>query len=49
MAPSHVKSFQKALTDNILRYEEQYGEISVPQNESFDQYGVKVPEDGLPN
>tara|TARA_B100000700_G_scaffold331683_1_gene466997 strand:- start:3831 stop:4148 length:318 start_codon:yes stop_codon:yes gene_type:complete len=49
MAPSHVKSFQKALTENIVRYEEQYGEISIPQNDSFDQYGVKIPEDGLPN
>lgn len=49
MAPSHVKSFQKALSDNIVKYEQQYGEIAIPQNDSFDQYGVETPEDALPN
>ncbi len=49
MAPSHAKSFQKALSDNIEKYEQQYGEITVPQNDSFDRYGLKTPEDVLPN
>ena len=49
MAPSHAKSFQKALSDNIEKYEQQYGEITVPQNDSFDQYGMNTPEDVLPN
>ncbi len=49
MAPSHAKSFQKALSDNIEKFEQQYGEITVPQNDSFDQYGVQTPEDILPN
>ena len=49
MAPSHAKSFQKALSDNIEKYEQQYGEITIPQNDSFDKYGMNTPEDVLPN
>jgi|TARA_B100000378_G_scaffold277137_1_gene276639 hypothetical protein len=49
MAPSHAKSFQRALSDNIEKYEKQYGEIFVPKNESFEPFGVKPPEGSLPN
>ena len=49
MTPSHAKSFQRALSDNIGKYEKQYGEIAVPKNESFEQFGVKPPEGSLPN
>ena len=49
MAPSHAKSFQKALSDNIEKLVQQYGEISIPQYDSFDKYGMNTPEDVLPN
>ena len=49
MAPSHVKAFLNALSDNVLRYENKYGEIKVPGKESFSPFGVKPPEGTLPN
>lgn len=49
MAPSHVKSFQRALSDNIEKYEKQYGEIAVPKDEAFERFGVSPPEGSLPN
>ncbi len=33
MTPQNLKSFQKALTENISRYEEQYGTIPTYQRE----------------
>lgn len=49
MAPSHVKAFLNALNDNILRYENKYGEIKAPSKESFTPFGLKPPEGTLPN
>ena len=49
MAPSHAKSFHRALSDIIEKYEKQYGEIFVPKNESFEPFGGKPPEGALPN
>jgi hypothetical protein len=49
MAPPHVKAFMLALKDNIRKFEEKHGEIKSPGNESFQGFGVKPPESGLPN
>jgi len=49
MAPPHVKAFMMALKDNIKKFEDKHGEIKSPGHESFKEYGVKPPEQGLPN
>jgi len=49
MAPPHAKAFMQALKDNIRKFEEKYGELKSPGNESFQGFGVKPPETGLPN
>ena len=38
-----------ALTDNIKKFESKYGEIKTPGQEGFTEFGVKPPEDVLPN
>lgn len=49
MAPPHAKAFLKAMTDNIGRYEEKYGEIKVPGKETFSPFGLSPPEGTLPD
>ncbi len=49
MAPPHAKAFLMALKDNIQKFESKHGEIQSPGQESFQDYGVKPPEDSLPN
>ena len=49
MTPSHLKSFSMALNENIKKYEMQYGEISIPQSDSLDQFDMKPSDDSLPN
>ena len=49
MAPPHAKAYLMALTDNIDKFESKYGEIKSPGQEGFTDFGVKPPEDSLPN
>ncbi|MDP6532399.1 MAG: DUF3467 domain-containing protein [Candidatus Marinimicrobia bacterium] len=49
MAPPHAKSFLMALKDNLDKFESKYGEISSPGQEGFGDFGVKPPEEVLPN
>ena len=49
MAPPHAKAYLMALTDNIKKFESKYGEIKKPGQEGFTEFGVKPPEDVLPN
>ena len=49
MAPPHAKAYLMALTDNIKKIESKYGEIKTPGQEGFTEFGVKPPEDVLPN
>ena len=50
MAPPHAKTFLKALSDNIKKFELKHGEIKVPRNEdSFSPFSVKPPDESLPN
>ena len=49
MAPPHAKAYLMALTDNIEKFESKYGEIKSPGQEGFTDFGVKPPEDSLPN
>lgn len=49
MAPPHVKAYMLALQDNIKKFEKKYGEIRSPGQEGFTDFGVKPPDDPLPN
>ena len=42
ISPSHAKRMAKALTENIKRYEGQYGTINEGENPSKDGIGFKV-------
>ncbi|MBA64561.1 MAG: hypothetical protein CMG55_02035 [Candidatus Marinimicrobia bacterium] len=50
MAPQHVKAFLGALNENIKKFESKHGEIKLPNREDgFSSFGVKPPEESLPN
>ena len=50
MAPPHAKTFLRALSDNINKFESKHGEIKMPtKGEGFSSFGVKPPEENLPN
>jgi len=50
MAPQHAKAYLVALNDNINKFESKHGEIKMPnQGEGFSSFGVKPPEETLPN
>lgn len=49
MAPPHVKAFLKALNDNIARFESKHGEIKMQERKSFADFGLKPPDEVLPN
>jgi|TARA_B110000263_G_scaffold92419_1_gene80801 hypothetical protein len=50
MAPQHVKTFLRALNDNINKFESKHGEIKLPKKEEgFSPFGVKPPDESLPN
>ena len=49
MAPLHAKSFARALTDNVRKFEARFGEIKVSQEEWLKEFGFKAPKDHLPN
>ena len=50
MAPPHAKTFLRAFNDNINKFESKHGEIKLPKNkEGFSPFGVKPPDDSLPN
>ena len=50
MAPPHAKTFLRAISDNIKKFESKHGEINVPKNEDgFSPFGVKAPDDNMPN
>ena len=50
MAPPHAKTFLRALSDNINKFESKHGEIKLPKNEEgFSPFGVKPPDESLPN
>jgi hypothetical protein len=50
MAPQHVKTFLRALNDNINKFESKHGEIKLPKKaEGFSPFGVKPPDESLPN
>ena len=49
-APPHAKTFLRALSDNVNKFESKYGEIKLPKNEEgFSPFGVKPPDESLPN
>ena len=50
MAPPHAKTFLKALSDNVSKFESKHGEIKLPNNEDgFSPFGVKPPDETIPN
>ena len=50
MAPPHAKTFLRALIDNVNKFESKHGEIKLPKSEdSFSPFGVKGPDDSMPN
>ena len=50
MAPQHVKTFLRALNDNINKFESKHGEIKLPKTEEgFSPFGVKPHDESLPN
>ena len=50
MAPPHAKTFLKALSDNVRKFESKHGEIKLPNNEDgFSPFGVKPPDETIPN
>lgn len=49
MAPPHAKAFLNALRDNIQKYENRHGEIKMPDQGRFTDFGVKPPDDSIPN
>jgi len=50
MAPQNAKAFLKALENNISRFEQQYGEITIPgEGSGPGPFGYTPPEDILPN
>jgi hypothetical protein len=50
MAPQHAKSFARAMNDNIEKYEKQYGEIKLgnDQNKPFGFQQGSMPTDSTP-
>lgn len=42
LAPPHAKALLNALKDNIQKYEEHFGEISLPGTPNDKQFGFKV-------
>lgn len=42
MTPQHTKSLSKALSDNIEKYEKQFGEIKIIGGEHGKQYGFQT-------
>ncbi|MEE9189266.1 MAG: DUF3467 domain-containing protein [Candidatus Neomarinimicrobiota bacterium] len=49
MAPPHIKSFYRALGDNIKKFENKNGEIKSPGSDGFSEFGVKPPDLSTPN
>ena len=47
MTPQHAKSFQKALEENVGKYEKQFGEIKIYGDQTQIQQGIgfKPPKD----
>jgi hypothetical protein len=43
MAPQHAKSLSRALTENVEKYEQQYGEIKLIGAESNKPFGFQPP------
>lgn len=43
MTPQHAKSLQKALTENIEKYESQFGEIKIHGNPKNKEFGFQPP------
>ncbi|MBD3289843.1 DUF3467 domain-containing protein [candidate division KSB1 bacterium] len=43
MTPQHAKSLQKALTENIEKYESQYGEIKLHGDQKNKAFGFQPP------
>ncbi len=44
MTPQHAKSLQKALSENIEKYEKQFGEIKIHGNQKNRAFGFQHPE-----
>ena len=50
MAPQHAKTFLKALSDNVSKFESKHGEIKLPDNkDGFSPFGVNPPDENMPN
>ena len=50
MAPPHAKTFLKAFSDNVSKFESKHGEIKLPNNDDgFSPFGVKPPDETVPN
>ncbi len=43
MTPQHAKSLRSALQDNIEKYEKQFGEIKVHNQQKDSHYGFQIP------
>ena len=43
MTPQHAKSLSRALTENIEKFEKEFGEIKIIGGESSKQFGFKSP------
>ena len=49
MAPMHAKTLMLAMTDNIKKYEDKFGEIKVVKQGAVNPGSIKIPEGTLPN
>ena len=47
MTPSHTKALQRALEQNIVKYEAEHGEIKMPEPMAFP--GIKTNQQNMPN
>ena len=44
MTPQHAKSFSKALTENLEKFEKEFGEIKIAQKQDVKDFGFKISE-----
>ena len=49
MAPMHAKTLMMALSDNIKKYEDKFGEIKIVKQGGINPSSIKMPEGTLPN
>ncbi len=49
MTPTHAKTLLYTLTDNIKKFELNFGEIKLPEKNNEPPFGFQPPKSSLPN